>query len=58
MSKASSAKPAAAGSASAPASTKKRIYADALKAKTRQQTQAVQAALRGAHAGRLLFRKA
>ncbi len=58
MPKASSAKPAAGRGAAAPAPTKKTVYADVLKAKTRQQTQAVQAALRSAHAGRLLFRKA
>ncbi len=58
MPKTSSAKPVAGRGTAGPASTKKTVYADVLKAKTRQQTQAVQAALRGAHAGRLLFRKA
>lgn len=54
MPKASSAK----STATKPASGKKTVYADALRAKTRKQTQEVQAALRSAHAGRLLFRKA
>ncbi len=58
MPKISSAKPAAGRGAAVPAPTKKMVYADVLKAKTRQQTQAVRAALRSAHAGRLLFREA
>ena len=57
MPKASSTKPVTGRRAAAAASTKKTVYADVLEAKTRQQTQAVQAALRSAQAGRLLFRK-
>lgn len=57
MPKASSTKPVTGSGTAAPASTKKTVYADVLKSKTRQQTQAVQAALQSAHAGKLLFRK-
>lgn len=58
MPKASSTKQVAGSRAAVPASTKKTVYADVLKARTERQTQAVQAALRSAHAGKLLFRKA
>ena len=58
MPKASSTRPVAGSHPAAPAPTKKTVYADVLKARTKQQTQAVQAALRSAHAGKLLFRKA
>ena len=57
MPKASTTKPVTGSRAAAPASTNKTVYADVLKAKTKQQTQAVQAALQSAHAGKLLFRK-